>query len=304
MRTSRFSRREFLQNSVTASAALVLGGGSLLRARGATAAKRTAVDQVMLGQTGIKISRLGMGTGSNSGQVQRDLGQEGFNRLVRYAYDQGITYFDCSQTYKTFDWLGGAIKGLPREKLFIQSKIPGQPENALATIDHHRRVFDTDYVDTMLIHCMIQDGWTDRWKRIMDAFDEAKEKGWIRSKGVSCHSLPALRGATATPWAQVHLVRVNPQGCHIDGPEESVWNDLIHEVSPVVAELKAMRAKGRGIIGMKIIGNGDFVKAEDREKSIRFAMSRPELDAVVIGFKNRAEVDEAIQRMNAALAEG
>ena len=302
MRTSRFSRREFLQNSVTASAALLLGSGSVLRARGATAAKRTAVDQVMLGHTGIKLSRLGMGTGSNSGQVQRDLGQEGFNRLVRYAYDQGITYFDCSQTYRTFDWLGGAIKGLPREKLFIQSKIPGQPENALATIDHHRKVFDTDYVDTMLIHCMIQEGWTDRWKRIMDAFDEAKEKGWIRSKGVSCHSLPALRGATETPWAQVHLVRVNPQGHHIDGPEESVWNDTLHEVSPVVAELKAMRAKGRGIIGMKIIGNGEFVKAEDREKSIRFAMSRPELDAVVIGFKNRAEVDEAIQRMNAALA--
>jgi hypothetical protein len=116
--------------------------------------------------------------------------------------------------------------------------------------------------------------------------------------------LPALRGATATPWAQVHLVRVNPQGCHIDGREETVWDDQLHEVSPVLAELKAMRAKGRGIIGMKIIGNGDFVNAEDREKSIRFAMSLPELDAVVIGFKNRAEVDEAIKRINAALAEG
>jgi len=304
MRTSRFSRREFLQNSVTASAALVLGAGSLLRARGATASKRTAVDQVRLGQTGINLSRLGMGTGSNSGQVQRDLGREGFKSLVHYAYDQGITYFDCSETYRTFEWLGGAVKGLPREKLFIQSKIPGQPENALQAIDHHRKVFDTDYVDTMLIHCMIKDGWTDQWKRIMDAFDEAKEKGWIRSKGVSCHSLPALRGATATPWAQVHLVRVNPQGCHIDGREETVWDDQLHEVSPVLAELKAMRAKGRGIIGMKIIGNGDFVNAEDREKSIRFAMSLPELDAVVIGFKNRAEVDEAIKRINAALAEG
>jgi hypothetical protein len=97
-------------------------------------------------------------------------------------------------------------------------------------------------------------------------------------------------------------VLVNPQGRRIDGPEESVWNDNIHDVSPVVAQLKAMRAKGRGVIGMKIIGNGEFVNAEDREKSIRFAMSMPELDAVVIGFKNRAEIDEAIKRMNAALA--
>ena len=301
MKTSRCSRREFLQTSLTAAGAVVLGAGTPGSAAAATS-KRTAVDQVTLGQTGIKLSRLGMGTGSNSGQVQYDLGREGFNSLVKYAYDQGITDFDGSQPYKTFEWLGGAVKGLPREKLFIQSKIPGQPEDIVSVIDHHRKVFDTDYVDTMLVHCMIKEGWTDQWKRIMDGFDEAKEKGWIRSKGVSCHSLPALRTATETPWAQVHLVRVNPQGRRIDGPEESVWNDNIHDVSPVVTQLKAMRAKGRGVIGMKIIGNGEFVNAEDREKSIRFAMSMPELDAVVIGFKNRGEVDEAIRRINSALS--
>jgi predicted aldo/keto reductase-like oxidoreductase len=298
----RSTRREFLQKSLTATGALALAPSCLVSARGATAGKRTAVDQVTLGQSGVKTSRLGMGTGSNSGQIQRDLGQEAFNSLVKYAYDQGITYFDCSQTYRTFEWLGGAIKGLPREKLFIQSKIPGQPEKIVEAIDHHRKVYDTDYVDTMLIHCMIKDGWTDQWQRIMDGFDEAKSKGWIRSKGVSCHSLPALRGATASPWVQVHLVRVNPQGRRIDGPEESVWNDLVHDVSPVVTQIKEMKAKGRGIIGMKIIGNGEFVDAADREKSIRFAMSLP-LDAVVIGFKSRGEVDEAIQRINAALAE-
>ena len=301
MQNSDFSRRHFLQTTVTAAGALALGVGSLGRVTAATMGKRTAVDQVTLGQTGIKLSRLGMGTGSSSGQVQWNLGREGFNGLIRYAYDQGITYFDCSQTYRTFEWLAGAVKGLPREKLFIQSKIPGQPENILRVIDHHRKVYDTDYLDSMLIHCMIQDGWTDSWKRIMDGFDEAKEKGWIRSKGVSCHSVPALRTATASPWAQVHLVRVNPQGRRIDGPEQAIWVDTVHEVTPVLAEIRAMKAKGRGIIGMKIIGNGEFVDAADRDKSIRFAMSLPELDAVVIGFKNRAEVDEAIKRMNAAL---
>jgi predicted aldo/keto reductase-like oxidoreductase len=302
MKTSRFSRRQFIQNSITATGALVLGAGSLATGLGASASKRTAVDQVTLGQTGIKLSRLGMGTGSNSGQVQHDLGREGFNSLVKYAYDQGITFFDCSLTYRTFEWLGGAVKGLPREKLFIQSKIPGQPENVLEAIDRHRKTYDTDYIDSMLIHCMIKEGWTDQWKRIMDGFDEAKSKGWIKSKGVSCHSLPALRGGRATPWAQVHLVRVNPQGRRIDGPEESVWNDTVHDVSPVVAEIKAMKAKGRGVIGMKIIGNGEFVDAEDREKSIRYAMSLPELDAVVIGFKSRGEIDEAIKRINSALS--
>src|SRR5579862_9150475 len=146
MNGRHFTRREFLQTSVTAAGALVLGSAAALAA--AAPAKRTAVDQVTLGATGIKLSRLGMGTGSNSGQIQHDLGREGFNSLVQYAYDQGITYFDCSQTYRTFEWLGGAVKSLPREKLFIQSKIPGQPEDILQVIDHHRKIFDTDYVDT------------------------------------------------------------------------------------------------------------------------------------------------------------
>ena len=301
MNTNRLNRREFLHTSLTATSALVLGASTV----NAATAKRTAVDQVTLGSTGIKLSRLGMGTGSNSGQVQFDLGRENFKSLVHYAYDQGITYFDCAQTYKTFEWMADAVKGLPREKLFIQSKIPGQPEDVLKAIDHHRKVYDTDYVDSMLIHCMVKEGWTEQWKRIMDSFDEAKQKGWIRSKGVSCHSLPALRDATNTPWVEVHLVRVNPQGRRIDSPEQVVWkeHDENHDVSPVVAQLKQMRGKGRGVIGMKIIGNGDFVNAEDREKSIRFAMSRPELDAIVIGFKSRAEIDEAIQRVNRALAE-
>lgn len=297
---SRFNRRQFLERSALATGALMLGSSAL-----ATTARRTAVDQVTLGKTGIKLSRLGMGTGSSSGQIQHELGKEGFNSLIKYAYDQGITYFDCAQAYRTFDWMGDAIKGLPREKLFIQSKVPGQPEDVLAAIDHHRKVFDTDYVDSMLIHCMVKHDWTDHWKRIMDGFNEAKEKGWIRSKGVSCHSLPALRTATDTPWAEVHLVRINPQGRRMDGQEEEVWPqvDEGHDVSPVVKQIKAMRAKGRGIIGMKIIGNGTFVDAADREKSIRFAMKMRELDAVVIGFKNRAEIDEAIERMNRALAE-
>ena len=297
MKTNRFTRRQFLERSAAAAGAVLINSGSL--ALGAT--RRTAVDQVSLGKTGLKLSRVGFGTGSNSGHVQRELGQEDFNKLIRYAYDQGITYFDCAQSYATFEWLGPALKGLPREKLFIQSKIGGRPEKILEDIDHHRKVFDTDYVDSMLIHCMTRGTWTDEWKRIMDAFDQAKEKKWIRAKGVSCHSVPALRAATSSPWTEVHLVRVNPQGRHTD-VEQETWDRQAHDLTPVLAELKTMRAKGRGVIGMKIIGNGDFTKAEDREKSVRFAMSRPELDAIVIGFKSQAEIDEALRRVNAALA--
>src|ERR1700733_1131338 len=186
------SRRQFMQTSALAGAAL-LSPWSLpgSRAADAPAAVRTAVDQVTLGKTGITLSRLGFGTGSANGHSQTALGKDAFTKLIHYAYDQGITYIDTAQQYTTFEWIGDAIKGLPREKLFIQSKVPGQPGDVLAAIDHHRKVFNTDYVDSLLIHCMVKNQWTDDWKRIMDGFDEAKEKKWIRAKGVSCHSLPA-----------------------------------------------------------------------------------------------------------------
>ncbi len=301
------SRRQFIQTSAAAGAAL-LSPWSLaqLGAADAPATVRTATDQVTLGHTGIKSSRLGFGTGSSSGHEQAALGKDGFIKLIHYAYDHGITYFDCAQAYATFDWMGDAIKGLPREKLFIQSKVPGQPKDMLAAIDHHRKVFDTDYVDSLLIHCMTKTGWTDDMKRVMDGFNEAKEKKWIRAKGVSCHSLPALRAATVSDWTEVHLVRVNPQGKRIDGLAEEVWNndDPTHDVTPVMAEIKKMHAKGRGVIGMKIIGNGQFKNPDDREKSIRFAMACKEIDAVVIGFTQQEQVDEAIERINRALKEG
>jgi hypothetical protein len=304
------SRRQFIQTSAAAGAAL-LGSWPALDAFGENAPAtpapvRTAVDQVPLGKTGLRLSRLGFGTGSGNGHVQTALGKTGFRDLIHYAYDQGITYFDCAQAYATFPWLGDAIKGLPREKLFIQSKISGGvPRDILAAIDQHRKAYNTDYVDSMLVHCMVRHDWTTQWQRAMDGFNEAKDRKWIRAKGVSCHSLPALRAANASDWNEVHLVRVNPQGRRIDGMAEDVWpsDDPTHDVAPVIEEIKAMHAKGRGVIGMKIIGNGAFVKPEDREKSIRFAMACRDIDAVVIGFGQKAEVDEAIQRINRALKE-
>jgi predicted aldo/keto reductase-like oxidoreductase len=303
MMNTKYSRRQFLQQTTFAAGALALaqeGCGSA-----PPAAKRSAVDEVTLGKTGIKLSRLGMGLGTDSGNTQKDLGQDGLNKLVRYAYDQGIRYFDTGESYASFPMLADAIKGLPREKLFIQSKIDCKPADAaadmVAVIDRQRKILNTDYVDSMLIHCVVGAAWTDDFKRVMDGFDEAKAKKWIRAKGASFHSLAAQRAGVASHWAEVHLVRINPQGVNVDVEQGGYRNDHA-DIAPTVAQLKNMRAKGRGVIGMKILGEGTFTDAADREKSIRFAMSRPELDAIVIGFKSTGEIDEAIQRINAALA--
>lgn len=305
MKSESLNRRTFFKHSAAlAGGAVLLPLAAPSSTARAAAVKRTAADQVALGRTGIRLSRLGLGTGSNSGKVQRDLGQQAFDRLIRYAYDKGITYIDAAQSYQTFGWIGAAIKGLPRERLFIQSKIPGEPEDVLDAIDKHRKAFDTDYIDSMLIHCMVKPGWTDPFKRVMEGFDQAREKKWIRARGVSCHSLPALQTATASDWTDVHLVRLNPQGASMDTPEET-WNarsDASH-VPAVVSEIKEMRRRGHGVIGMKLIGDGAFQTPEEREKSIGYVIRSGLCDSVVIGFKSTSEIDEAIERIDRALAE-
>jgi predicted aldo/keto reductase-like oxidoreductase len=296
-------RRDISRRQFIARTAAVAGGLFASPVLAAAAPKRTAVDQVVLGKTGLKLSRLGIGCGSNSGNVQRALGHDGFNRLIRYAYDQGITYLDTAQSYQTHEWIREAIKGLPREKLFILSKMPGNPDKPLAVLDRYRKELGTDYIDSLLTHCTVTPNWDDERRRALDAMEEAKDKGIIRAHGVSCHSLPALKRSVDIDWTDVHLVRINPQGAWVDTPAET-WNaeSNASHVPPVIEQIKRMRAKGHGVIGMKLIGNGDFTDPADREKAIRFVMQSNLADAVVIGFKSPAEIDEAIMRINNALA--
>jgi len=290
------SRRRFIKSSVllTGAAALTPWSSVLHGAE----KKIAASDLVILGKTGKRISRLGFGTGSNGGEVQRSLGQEEFTRLIRYAYDHGITYIDTAENYETHPLVRQAIKGLPRERLWIQSKMWWTPENLrnpLATLDHYRKELDTDYIDSLLIHCTMKSTWPQDVRPMMDAFDEAKEKKLIRVKGMSCHGLPALRTAAQVDWAEVQLARVNPQGIHVDGEDPEFGAP--GQVNEAMKEIKAIHARGRGVIGMKLIGNGEFKDPADRRKAIQYAMTCGFVDAIVIGFASTAEIDEAIRNI-------
>jgi 1-deoxyxylulose-5-phosphate synthase len=295
---SSISRRDFIRTS-----AQIAGVAAITKEISAATVVRTASDQVTLGRSGVKLSRLGMGTGSINGQIQRDLGQEGFTRLLHYAYDHGITYIDTAENYKTHGMVREAIKGIPREKLYIQSKMPIRPEHVkdpLPVIDRYRQELGTDYLDSLLIHCATKATWVEDLKPVMAAFDEAQHRGWIKIKGCSCHGLGALRAATTNDWVQVHLARVNPQGHYVDGDLADVHYPE-GKFNEAIKEIKAMHDKGRGVIGMKMVGNGDFKDAADRDKALRYAMTCGFVDAVVVGFKSPAEVDEAIGRVNLAL---
>jgi hypothetical protein len=178
---------------------------------------------------------------------------------------------------------------------------PDMPKKPLEVLDRFRKELGIDYVDSLLIHCATKNSWHEDLKSMMDAFDEAQERKWIRMKGVSCHGLPALRRATQVDWVEVQLARVNPQGRHVDG-QDGTWSEP-GNVPEAMKEVAAMHARGRGIIGMKIIGNGDFKNPADRERSMRYAMTCGFVDAIVIGFGSTSEIDEAIERMNRVLSE-
>jgi aryl-alcohol dehydrogenase-like predicted oxidoreductase len=295
MKSCRSTRREFLTGSAAVTAGALTPACASLAGK-----KRSASDRVTLGKTGIKLSRLGMGLGSNGGNVQRNLGQEEFNRLVRYAFDQGIRYFDAAQSYKTFDWVADAVKDLPRGELFLMSKIGGNPDKPMEVIERHLKTYRTDRIDCVLVHCAVKADWMEERARLIEALSLAKQQGKIRAHGVSCHALPALRVAAAADWVDVNLVRVNPQCVATDG-ETPKWDAPGTDIAPVLEQLKVMKRGGHGVIAMKLVGDGAFKSPDDREKAMRFAMSQPEIDAAVIGFKSPAEVDESIARMNRAL---
>ena len=296
------NRREFIHKSAVATGAAILG--SRFGALHAAPSPGSATDWVQLGRKpGLKIPRLGIGTGSVGGSIQRNLGQDGFSRLIRHAYDQGVRYIDTADNYKTHEMIRAAIKGIPRETLFIQTKMPIRPEmvsNPLAALERYRNELGVEYIDNLLIHCATKGSWVEDLKPMMDAFDQAQAKGWIRAKGVSCHGLAPLRAATSNQWIEVQLARINPQGRYVDSDSPQVMAPD-GNVPEAMKEVHAMHKSGRGIIAMKLVGNGDFTNTEDREKAVQYAVSCGCVDAMVIGFKSPAEVDEAVERLNRAL---
>jgi 1-deoxyxylulose-5-phosphate synthase len=248
-----------------------------------------ATDTVVLGKTGIRTSRLAMGTGTiGSGGSSNQTRAGSLTRLLRTGYDRGLTLFDTADSYGSHPDVAEAVSKLPRDRVVIMTKCDDRdPKQAKADIDRYRRELKTDYIDILLIHCVTEGDWTTRFRGVMDVFSEAKQKGIIRAHGVSCHSIEALRAAAASPWVDVDLVRLNPVGAHMDANPQTV-----------IDVIKGMRAQGKGIIGMKILGQGAMRKRQDQ--AIRFALGTGVLDAFTIGAENDREQSDLINRIAAA----
>ncbi|MFZ0746550.1 MAG: aldo/keto reductase [Terracidiphilus sp.] len=290
---SPLSRRDLLKAGIVAGA--VAGVGNLTL----PAEREAATSWVTLGRSDVKVTRLAFGTGTFSGQVQQDLGQEGFTRLVRHAYDRGIRFFETAESYgQSQQMLAVALKGLPRESYRIMSKVTTEGDvNPQQKLDELRRNSSTEYFDIMLLHWQHTATWPSDTARWQDAILEAESKKTIRSHGASVHGLPALRQVPGDKWLQVAMIRMNHKGVRMDTPHHD--SGEIGNVSEVVAHVKQVKQEGMGVISMKLIGEGVF-NHDDRQQAMRFAFRNAGVDCVTVGYKSTAEIDEAIDNLNLA----
>src|SRR6201994_3888181 len=295
---STTTRRDFLKAGLAAGAMATAGGLQL------GAIQRTATDTVMLGRSRLGVTRLAFGTGTDGGSVQAALGQQEFTRLVRYAHERGIRFFETAEAYQTPAMLGEALKGLPRDSYQLMSKVTTFHEgiDPQAKFDELRRTSQTEYFDIMLLHWQHTADWPATTRRWQDGILEAQQRKIIRTHGASVHGLPALRQMPGTNWLDVGLIRINHSGARMDGP---TYEDTNHpaNVSEVVDHIHTLKHEGLGVIGMKLCGGGQFDHShDDRVKAMRYAFQTAGVDCATVGFKSTQEIDEAISNMNLALA--
>jgi len=291
---SNLSRRKFLK----AGAVGALAGVSNIPLH---AKRATATDLVTLGKSNVKVTRLAFGTGTFSGRVQRDLGQEQFTSLVHYAYEHGIRFFETAESYPGMhEMLGVALKGIPRENYMLMSKVTTDNADPLQKIDDLRRQAQTDYFDIMLLHVQQTSTWPTDSQRWQDGISEMQQRQAIRARGASVHGLPALRQVPSNQWLQVAMIRMNHKGAHMDA--ESPHTHGPGNVDEVVEHVKQARKAGLGVISMKLIGEGSFIQHTDRQEAMRFAFHHAGVNCVTVGYKSPSEIDEAIENVNLALA--
>jgi predicted aldo/keto reductase-like oxidoreductase len=224
--------------------------------------------------------------------VQAALSQQEFTRLVRYAYDRGIRFFDTAEAYQTPGMLGEALRGLPRDCCHLMSKVTTfhQEIDPQAKFDELRRISQTEYFDIMLLHWQHAADWPETTHGIF----EAQQRKIIRTHGASVHGLPALRQMPGNTWLDVGLIRINHNGARMDGPN---YEDTNHpdNVSEVVDHIRKLKKEGLGVIGMKLCGGDQFEHShDDRVKAMRFAFRNAGVDCATVGFKSTQEIDEAI----------
>jgi len=289
------NRRSFIQKSAFGLAGTAVAASGLI-SLSFNPTSNALIDTVNLGETGMTVPRLALGTGSygwKKTSSQKKMGEEKFVQMAQHAFDRGVRFFETADMYGTHELVGKAMKKVGRENVTLLSKIMVydhegwyKTEPFQKSIDRFRKELDTDYIDILLLHCMVNSEWPDEYKRYMDDYSEAKQKGIIKQVGLSCHDFGAMKIAAENPWADVLLARINYEGAKMDG-----------KPADVMEILKKTKESGKGVIGMKIFGCGDLTKDDQRQKSLEYVIKSNYVDCMTIGMESIAQVDDNIERI-------
>jgi aryl-alcohol dehydrogenase-like predicted oxidoreductase len=294
---NNLTRRQFLTTVGAGAGTVLFGSAASAMLAGSTAASTDPLQIVTLGNTGIKTTLLGMGTGFNGYNHSSAITRAGnAESMIRYAWDRGIRFFDCADAYGTHPYIARALKDIPREKYTLCTKImidlqPESPDTDII-VDRFRKELNTDYIDIVQIHSQTSAGWTGEQKKHMDILEILKSRGIIKTHGVSIHSLEALEAAAASPWVDVVHVRINSFGASMDSRDPA-------RVAPVIEK---MHKSGKGIIGMKLIGGGNFRKDPEKiDQSLKFVLGLGTVDMIIIGFEHPEQIDNYLGRIETTL---
>ena len=296
--TGHVNRRDFMVKTAAATTAVMAAASDA--SSGAATGRRMALpksptDSVTLGKTGIQVSLIGMGTGSigNGGASnQTRLGLQGFKSVVRHALDHGIRFFDVADQYGSHVYLREALKGVPRDQYVIQTKSHATNfADARSHLERYRLELGVDYIDIVLLHCMQKTAWPHDHQGSMEYLMKAKEEKLIRAHGTSCHGMDPLRTSAKNPFVEIDLARINPEGKVMDDrkPDE------------VASVLEEMHNAGKGVVGMKILGEGQINTPERKDASLRYVLGLGTVDAFIIGFQATEQIDDILKRTGDAI---
>ncbi len=297
MGKTKLTRRQFVSTITVGAGTALLGKAALASPPAASGYFSDALKVVSLGNSGLKTTLLGMGTGFSAYNRSSNITRAGTaESIIRQAYEKGIRFFDCADSYGTHKYTAAALKGFARESYILGTKIwvsqGGIPEperpGADVVVDRFRKELNTDYLDLIQIHCMTDAGWTDKEKKQMDILENLKAKKIIRSHGVSVHSLEAMEACAGNPWVDIVHVRINPFGEEMDKNNPA-------EVTPVIEKL---HKQGKGIIGMKLIGAGKFKNETEKvDESLKYVLGLGTVDMIIVGFEFPEQIDDYISRI-------
>jgi aryl-alcohol dehydrogenase-like predicted oxidoreductase len=298
MAKRNITRRQFVTTSLIAGTGSVLLGKTALGFPVKTAPSFADPFQVVtLGKSGIKSTLLGMGTGFSGYNRSSNITRAGVaESIIRQAYETGIRFFDCADSYGTHPFTAAALKGVPRESYTLSTKMwvgpGGIPDtdrpDADIVIDRFRKELKTDYLDMVQIHCMTDSKWTDKQKKQMDILETLKAKKIIGAHGVSVHSLEAMEAAADSPWVDVIHVRINPFGEVMDK----------RDAAAVIPVIEKLHKAGKGVIGMKLIGNGNFKNDSEKiDASLKYVLGLGTVNMIIVGFELPEQIDNYIARI-------